>query len=134
MLLLGLFLSSAMGLTFVPKPSWLTCTMIRVGLGISFSVVYAALIVKTVFLLSLHTGVYLSAEYQALLLFFIISTQIAIDFQWIVHTRSAIVIDYWDGFGQAVYRCDHSTNQLLWSLCYIILLIGMINPILNLLI
>ncbi|XP_075586855.1 uncharacterized protein LOC124490262 isoform X3 [Dermatophagoides farinae] len=126
MLLLGLFLCSAMGLTFVPKSSWLTCTMIRSGLGISFAIVYAALLVKTVFLLSLHQGVYLSAEYQALLLFFIIATQVAIDVQWLAFSRSTLVIDYWDGFGQAVYRCDHSTQHLLWSLCYIILLIAIL--------
>lgn len=124
MLLFGLFLSSAMGLTFVPKPTWLSCTMIRLGFGISFSIVYASLLVKTIFLLSLHQGCYLSAEYQALLLFFIISTQIAIDIQWLLNQRSTLIIDYWDGFGQAVYRCDHSTQNLLWSLSYIILLIG----------
>ncbi|KPM06441.1 class C metabotropic glutamate-like protein G-protein coupled receptor-like protein [Sarcoptes scabiei] len=123
MLLLGLFLSSAIGIAFVPKPNWLTCTFIRAGVGISYAIVYAALLVKTVFLLSLHTGVYLSAEYQALLMFFIIATQLAIDSQWIIHTRSTIIVDYWDGFGQAVYRCDHTPHQFIWSLSYVMVLI-----------
>src|SRR5699024_3631443 len=76
MLLLVLFLSSVMRIAFVPNSNRLTCTLIRAGVGICFAIVYGTLLVKTVFLLSLHTGVYLSAEYQALLLFFIISTQV----------------------------------------------------------
>lgn len=124
MLLLGLFLSSVMGLAFAPNSNWLTCTLIRAGVGVCFAIVYGTLLVKTVFLLSLHTGVYLSAEYQALLLFFIISTQVAIDVQWLLHKSSSIVIDYMDGYGHAVYKCDHSINQLLISLIYIIILIG----------
>ena len=124
MLLLGLFLSSAMGITFVPNANWLSCTIIRAGLGVCYTLVYATLLVKAVFLLSLHTGVYLSAEYQALLLFFIISTQVAIDGQWLIHRDSSTVIDYMDGYGHAVYKCDHSTNQLLLSLAYVMVLIG----------
>lgn len=113
-----------MGLAFAPNSNWLTCTLIRAGVGVCFAIVYGTLLVKTVFLLSLHTGVYLSAEYQALLLFFIISTQVAIDVQWLLHKSSSIVIDYMDGYGHAVYKCDHSINQLLISLIYIIILIG----------
>ena len=124
MLLLGLFLSSVMGIAFVPSSNWLTCTLIRAGLGVCFAIVYGTLLVKAVFLLSLHSGVYLSAEYQALLLFFIISTQVAIDGQWLIHRSSSIVVDYMDGYGHAVYRCDHSVNQLLLSLLYVMILIG----------
>ena len=124
MLLLGLFLSSLIGIAFVPESSWITCTIIRAGIGICYAIVYGTLLVKTVFLLSLHTGVYLSAEYQALLLFFIISTQVAIDTQWLIHHSSSIVIDYMDGYGHAVYKCDHSSNQLFISLIYVMILIG----------
>ncbi|XP_017493683.1 PREDICTED: uncharacterized protein LOC108381795, partial [Rhagoletis zephyria] len=126
MLLLGLFLSSVMGIAFVPSSNWLTCTLIRAGLGVCFAIVYGTLLVKAVFLLSLHSGVYLSAEYQALLLFFIISTQVAIDGQWLIHRSSSIVVDYMDGYGHAVYRCDHSVNQLLLSLLYVMILIVLI--------
>lgn len=124
MLLLGLFLSSLMGLAFVPNANWLSCTIIRAGLGVCYALVYATLLVKSVFLLSLHTGVYLSWEYQALLLFFVLSTQVAIDAQWLLHQRSSTVIDYMDGYGHAVYKCDHSIHQLLLSLVYVIVLIG----------
>lgn len=124
MLLLGLFLSSVMGIAFVPESNWLTCTAIRAGVGVCYAIVYGTILVKTVFLLSLHTGVYLSAEYQALLLFFIISTQVAIDGQWLIHRSSSTVIDYMDGYGHAVYKCDHSNNHLFISLIYVMILIG----------
>jgi hypothetical protein len=124
MLLLGLFLSSAMGIAFVPNPTWVSCTIIRAGLGVCYAIIYATLLVKTVFLLSLHTGIYLPASYQALLLFFVIATQVAIDGQWLFHHTSSTIIDYVDAFGVAVYKCDHNISSLLLSLVYDILLIG----------
>lgn len=125
MLLLGLFLSSALGIAFVPNPSWVSCTIIRVGLGLCYCLIFATLLVKTVFLLSLHTGIYLPASYQALLLFFIIATQIAINGQWLLHHTSNTAIDYVDAFGAVVYKCDHNISSLLLSLVYDIFLIGM---------
>lgn len=124
MLLLSLFLSSAMGIFFAPRANWLTCTIIRAGVGICYAYVYAVLLVKAVFLLSIHSGVYLPAEYQALLLFFILATQVAIDSQWLIYQTSSTVIDYMDGFGHEVYRCDHSIQQMLTSLIYVMVLIG----------
>ncbi|CAG2172873.1 unnamed protein product, partial [Oppiella nova] len=127
MLLLGLFLSSALGIAFVPNPSWISCTIIRAGLGICYSLIFATLLVKTVFLLSLHSGIYLPASYQALLLFFIIATQIAIDGQWLLHHTSTTVIDYVDAFGAVIYKCDHNISSLLLSLVYDIFLIGLVS-------
>ncbi len=125
MLLLGLFLSSAIGIAFVPNPSWVSCTIIRAGIGVCYCLIFATLLVKTVFLLSLHTGIYLPASYQALLLFFVIATQFAIDGQWLLHHTSNTVIDYVDAFGAVVYKCDHNISSLLLSLVYDIFLIGM---------
>lgn len=133
MLLLGLFVSSAMGIFFAPRASWLTCSIIRAGVGMSYTLVYATLLVKTIFLLSIHSGVYLPAEYQALLLFFIITTQVAIDGQWLMYESSGTVIDYMDGFGHEVYKCDHSMHHMLGSLSYVMLLIGKAHHSLTLL-
>ncbi|XP_054152461.1 metabotropic glutamate receptor-like protein R [Oppia nitens] len=127
MLLLGLFLSSALGIAFVPNPSWISCTVIRAGLGICYSVIFATLLVKTVFLLSLHSGIYLPALYQALLLFFIIATQLAIDSQWLLNHTSTTVIDYVDAFGTVVYKCDHNISSLLFSLVYDMFLIVLVS-------
>ena len=50
--------------------------LVRLGLGLSYVLIYASLLVKLVFLISLNTGVYLPAMYQALLLFFAILVQV----------------------------------------------------------
>ena len=49
---------------------------VRVGTGLSYVLIYSSLLVKLVFLISLNTGVYLPAMYQALLLFFAILVQV----------------------------------------------------------
>jgi 7 transmembrane sweet-taste receptor of 3 GCPR len=99
MLLLALFLSSALGIAFAPAPTWWSCTIIRAGLGICFCLIIGTLLVKTVFLISLHSGTYLPAEYQALLLFFIVLTQVAIAGQWLFNHSSNVIIDHVDGYG-----------------------------------
>ena len=50
--------------------------LVRLGLGLSYVLIYSSLLVKLVFLISLNTGVYLPAMYQALLLFFAILVQV----------------------------------------------------------
>ncbi|XP_076369310.1 metabotropic glutamate receptor 2-like isoform X2 [Tachypleus tridentatus] len=90
-LLLGLFLCSIMGFVFVPTAHWITCTILRIGLGIAYTLVFATLLVKSVFLLSLHAGVYLPASYQGLLLFFVAIVQVVIGVQWVVQRPPAII-------------------------------------------
>ena len=51
--------------------------MVRLGTGVSYVLIYSSLLVKLVFLISLNTGVYLPAMYQALLLFFTILVQVS---------------------------------------------------------
>ena len=50
--------------------------LVRLGTGVSYVLIYASLLVKLVFLISLNTGVYLPAMYQALLLFFAVLVQV----------------------------------------------------------
>jgi hypothetical protein len=50
----------------------------RLGTGLSYSIVYSTLLVKLVFLVSLNSGVYLPATYQALLLCFAVLIQLVI--------------------------------------------------------
>ena len=54
-----------------------SCVMVRLGTGVSYVLIYSSLLVKLVFLISLNTGVYLPAMYQALLLFFTILVQVS---------------------------------------------------------
>ena len=56
--------------------------MVRLGTGLAYTLVYSTLLVKLVFLISLNTGVYLPAMYQALLFFFCVLVQAVVLVQW----------------------------------------------------
>ncbi|XP_036326339.1 uncharacterized protein LOC118739237 isoform X1 [Rhagoletis pomonella] len=84
MLLLGLFACAGLGAVLTAQPSLLTCGTIRFGVGVAYALVFAALLVKCVFLISLNGGVYLPAPYQGLLLLFAVLIQVAIGTQWLL--------------------------------------------------
>ncbi|KRT86209.1 hypothetical protein AMK59_2232 [Oryctes borbonicus] len=84
MLLLGLFASASLGVVLAASPTSFTCGAIRLGTGIAYSIIFASLLVKCVFLISLNSGVYLPATYQSLLLLFAILIQVAIGVQWLI--------------------------------------------------
>ena len=72
----GLLLGSSLGFPYALDRTPATCIAVRVGTGISYVLIYSSLLVKLVFLISLNTGVYLPAMYQALLLFFAVLVQV----------------------------------------------------------
>ncbi len=76
MLLFGLLLCCASAVVHVLRPSKIVCSVARIASGASYSIVYATLLVKLVFLVSLNGGVYLPATYQSLLLCFAILIQV----------------------------------------------------------
>ncbi|XP_049313621.1 uncharacterized protein LOC105225957 isoform X1 [Bactrocera dorsalis] len=84
MLLLGLFACAGLGAVLTAQPSLLSCGAIRFGVGVAYALVFAALLVKCVFLISLNGGVYLPAPYQGLLLLFAVLIQVAIGTQWLL--------------------------------------------------
>lgn len=84
MLLLGLFACAGLGAIITAQPSLLSCGTIRFGVGVAYGLVFAALLVKCVFLISLNGGVYLPAPYQGLLLLFAVLIQVAIGAQWLI--------------------------------------------------
>lgn len=91
-LLLGLFLLA--GLSAAPSlaPNPMTCAALRL-VGLPAALVFAALLVKCVFLLSLNSGVYLPAPYQALVLVFAVLVQVAIIGQWFYGTPPSSGLD-----------------------------------------
>ncbi|XP_017042413.1 uncharacterized protein LOC108088912 isoform X1 [Drosophila ficusphila] len=84
MLLLGLFACASLGAIITAQPTLLSCGAIRFGVGVAYALVFAALLVKCVFLISLNGGVYLPAPYQGLLLLFALLIQVAIGGQWLL--------------------------------------------------
>ena len=70
------------GIVYSSEESPTSCVLVRLGLGLSYVLIYSSLLVKLVFLISLNTGVYLPAMYQALLFFFCVLVQAVILVQW----------------------------------------------------
>ncbi|XP_076334992.1 metabotropic glutamate receptor 3-like [Tachypleus tridentatus] len=118
MLLLGLFLCSITGFAFVPTAHTVTCTLICILLGLAYTLVFATLLVKLVFLLSLQAGIYLPASYQGLLLFFIVIVQVVINVQWVVQRLPGVVISQ-----TALLTCDISVVKMMLTLIYPMFLI-----------
>lgn len=77
MLLMGLFICATLGAVLAATPTPATCAIVRLGAGVGYALVFAALLVKCVFLISLNGGVYLPAPYQALLLLFAVLIQVS---------------------------------------------------------
>lgn len=84
MLLLGLFACAGLAAVIAASPTQFTCAIVRFGTGVAYAIVFASLLVKCVFLISLNSGVYLPAPYQGLLLLFAILIQVAIGIQWLI--------------------------------------------------
>ena len=89
-LLLGLLLCATMAVMHALKPTVPVCSVLRIGTGLAYVTVYATLLVKLVFLVSLNSGVYLPATYQSLLLCFAILIQVVIGVQWLVSSPAKV--------------------------------------------
>lgn len=117
-LLFGLFTCAATAALFATTPTPFTCGAVRFGTGVAYVIVFASLLVKCVFLLSLNGGVYLPAAYQGLLLFFAVMIQVAIGAQWLGGSPPRVA----SGGG----KCDVYMSDFLLSLCYAAFLIAVV--------
>ncbi|XP_063609194.1 metabotropic glutamate receptor 1-like [Penaeus indicus] len=122
-LLLGLLMCSLSGLPIALSPTPLSCGATRLLVGVSSALVFAALLVKCVFLISLNSGVYLPAHYQGLLLFFIVLVQVSVNIQWQCSYPAAVTVVRDEVSGQLHLSCVASYRQFLLSLIYVIILI-----------
>lgn len=117
-LLFGLFSCAATAALFATTPTAFTCGAVRFGTGVAYVIVFASLLVKCVFLLSLNGGVYLPAAYQGLLLFFAVMIQVAIGAQWLGGSPPRVA--------NGGNRCDVQMSDFLFSLCYAAFLIAVV--------
>jgi len=125
MLLAGLLACSGMAVVYTLKPTPITCAVIRLGSGLSYSLVYSTLLVKLVFLISLNSGVYLPATYQSLLLCFAILIQLVIGIQWLV-SAPPDVADSAISQDEAIFTCATLFRQQLLGLLYVVFLISVV--------
>ncbi|KAG7308588.1 hypothetical protein JYU34_005806 [Plutella xylostella] len=116
-LLLGLFLCAGTAALLAAPVSAFTCGAVRFGTGVAYVLVFASLLVKCVFLLSLNGGVYLPAAYQGLLLFFAVMIQVAIGAQWLGGAPPRVA---------APGRCAAPLGDLLLSLSYAAFLVAVV--------
>lgn len=141
MLLLGLFSCAGLAAVLTATPTLLSCATVRFGAGVAFALVFASLLVKCVFLISLNGGVYLPAPYQGLLLLFAVLIQVAIGVQWLltsapavdnvpVLARSGTSIQFKhpllltaQDLTTTVPLCKTQFSDLLFSLIYVVFLI-----------
>ncbi|XP_058827838.1 uncharacterized protein LOC131687761 isoform X2 [Topomyia yanbarensis] len=143
MLLLGLFACAGLAAVLTVNPTVLSCATMRFGAGVAFALVFASLLVKCVFLISLNGGVYLPAPYQGLLLLFAVLIQVAVGAQWLLtdppvvdqvpisNGGTAISSRYYllltaSDLAQVtptIPLCHTSFSELLLSLIYVVFLI-----------
>ncbi|XP_030752849.1 uncharacterized protein LOC115879929 isoform X2 [Sitophilus oryzae] len=140
MLLLGLFSCAGLASICAASPSQFTCALMRFGTGVAYTIVFASLLVKCVFLISLNGGVYLPAPYQGLLLMFAILIQVAIAVQWLLtsppqidfvtvehvvyQNRNRLLVTAADiSTSQSIPLCRTPYVDILLSLIYVIFLI-----------
>ncbi|KAK4872486.1 hypothetical protein RN001_014515 [Aquatica leii] len=139
MLLLGLFAGAGLGGVIALTPTQATCAIVRFGTGVSYALVFASLLVKCVFLISLNSGVYLPAPYQGLLLLFAVLIQVAIGTQWLFTSPPIVNIVTLENVSQHKHQllvtaedinsavtialCRTSFVDMLCSLIYIVFLI-----------
>lgn len=142
MLLLGLFSCSGLAAVLTINPTILSCATMRFGAGVAFALVFASLLVKCVFLISLNGGVYLPAPYQGLLLLFAVLIQVAVGAQWLltsppsvdqvpisggtaVSSRYHLLLTAGDlsHVNPTIPLCHTTFSELLLSLIYVVFLI-----------
>ncbi|XP_045463111.1 uncharacterized protein LOC123672843 isoform X2 [Harmonia axyridis] len=139
MLLLGLFSGAALAGVFTASPTHFTCAIVRFGTGVTYAIVFASLLVKCVFLVSLNGGVYLPAPYQGLLLLFAILIQVAIGAQWLLTNPPIVDEVTFDNVGSnkhglvltaedlgspvTVKLCRTPFIDMIFSLIYVVFLV-----------
>lgn len=137
MLLLGLFSCAGLSALLTARPTTLSCATIRFGTGVSFAIVFASLLVKCIFLISLNGGVYLPAPYQGLLLLFAVLIQITIGVQWLITAppgvsflkeisttnRLIFTAENLNAMKESMQLCRTSFSEMRVSLIYIDFLI-----------
>ncbi|XP_015597323.1 uncharacterized protein LOC107268760 isoform X2 [Cephus cinctus] len=110
-LLLGLFLLAGLSAAVSLTPNPLSCAALRL-VGLPAALVFAALLVKCVFLLSLNSGVYLPAPYQALVLIFAVLVQVAIIGQWFYGEPPAVIQSQNSGLPSCKTPLGHTVASL----------------------
>ncbi|XP_064620112.1 metabotropic glutamate receptor-like isoform X2 [Lineus longissimus] len=126
LLLVAVILSYMVCFLFIPTPTKWTCGLIRFGVGASYSMIYAVLLVKLMIILSSKSIGYLKGVYQVLMFLFAWAVQLVIDAEWLILVPAKA--DVIDGKWQCVHQTLVPGQERLYtahviSLIYCMLLI-----------
>ncbi|XP_071094247.1 metabotropic glutamate receptor 3-like [Haliotis cracherodii] len=120
LLLFGIFLSFLTLFAFIPVPTKATCALTRFGVGVSYSIMFAVLLVKLMVILTSKTSEasllpgdiespnYLKGIYQFLMFMFAVGVQVVIDAQWLITVPPEAVL-VTDNGGNQAWVCNHYT-------------------------
>jgi len=119
LLLFGIFLSYLVLFAFIFIPTKATCGITRFGVGVSYAVCFAVLLVKLMVILTSKTSDnallpgdespnYLKGVYQFLMFVFAVGVQIVIDVQWLI-TVPPEAVQVTSNDGSRVWVCNHYT-------------------------
>ena len=120
LLLFGLFLCYLTLLAYIWTPTKATCCITRLGVGISYSVCFAVLLVKLMVLLTsksssdnlipgdMESPNYLRGIYQFLMFVFVVGVQVVIAVMWLIMVPPDAV-QVTSNSGELVWICNHYT-------------------------
>ncbi|XP_045174045.2 metabotropic glutamate receptor-like isoform X2 [Mercenaria mercenaria] len=123
LLLFGLFCSYLTLFAYLFTPTKETCGITRFGVGVSYAMCFAVLLVKLMVLLTSKTSAdtllpgdvdspnYLRGIYQFLMFLFVVGVQVVIAVQWLIQVPPD-AIQVKSNTGDMVWICNHYT----WSL------------------
>ncbi|GFS15263.1 metabotropic glutamate receptor 2 [Elysia marginata] len=120
LLLFGVLLCYLVLFAYLPIPTKATCGITRFGVGVSYSICFAVLLVKLMVILTSRTSSdvllpgdaespnYLKGIYQFLMFIFAVGVQVVIDIQWLI-TVPPEAVPVTSNNGDTVWVCNHYT-------------------------
>lgn len=123
LLLFGLFLCYLVLIAYIFTPTKATCGITRFGVGVSYAVCFAVLLVKLMVLLTSKSSAdnlipgdvespnYLRGIYQFLMFIFVVGVQVVIAVMWLIFVPPDAV-QVKSNSGELVWICNHYTWNL----------------------
>ncbi|XP_038054376.1 metabotropic glutamate receptor 3-like [Patiria miniata] len=130
-LLLGFAACFAMTLPILAMPSVTSCSIQRVGLGLSFCMCYSALLTKTNRIARIFDSAsrsaqrpkYISPKSQLVICFGLVSVQLFGELVWLIVQPPGASVHYSEARDHAILKCNISDVSLVVSLAYNMFLI-----------
>lgn len=129
-MLAGIHLCYLMTFPILVRPHLITCIIQRLGIGLGFSMMYAALLTKTnriarIFECTKKQGAlrprYISPNSQVVICSCLITVQLLISLLWFAFERPAVGLMLYDRL--VILKCDVNKHTFLFSLSYNVLLV-----------